>query len=230
MSGTGVTFAFDADAYPLARLAAEALGLTSWDELPQGDPREPQSAAQINAGFRRAGAGIPVESPFIMAFRDFGFEVLMPSVGVPISFTQRPVLRVQIGHSPSISAPHRDVEYTGRFDYVNGWMPLTPTSLATSLRIETDYGSGIYAPRLVPFGEFLLFDGGLLEHWSGENTTPVPRVSIDFRFVLKADCSLRRRLLGSRPVHAIERSQRVFLDNKQAGRDSETKRTRGRVD
>jgi ectoine hydroxylase-related dioxygenase (phytanoyl-CoA dioxygenase family) len=61
--------------------------------------------------------------------------------------------------------------------------------------VETDYGRGDYVPVPVSYGEILLFDGGWLLHGSVPNTTPVTRVSFDFRFAAKR-ADLPNRTLG----------------------------------
>lgn len=197
--GTGVIVAYDTHRFPFAALMCAALGIDSFADLPLGDPEDPDAARRINRRFRRDLAQVPLDSPLLVAYRRFAAEVVGAHFGRPLSHTKRPVLRVQIGRSPSVSAPHRDVDYTERWDYINVWLPMVDVPAETAMRVEAGYATGDFRATPLRYGEALLFDGGALEHFSPANATAAPRVSMDFRFVPRLRSDLADRILGSRP-------------------------------
>jgi len=209
--GAFVIAAYDAGRWPFTEAMCDLLGVTSLDELPIGNASDPLAASNVNREFRRMLASASLDRPFFDVYRSFVSEWITQLFGPRISHTERPVLRVQIAHSPSISAPHRDVDYTARWDYLNAWLPMVDVPAETAIRVESSYGSGVMQPRPVSTGEVLLFDGGALEHFSPANTTSRPRVSMDFRFAPRQASRLMRRLLSARPpeverVHASQAS------------------------
>ncbi len=224
--GAFVIAAYDPVRWPFAEAMCDLLGVTSFDELPVGDPADPAGAMNVNRGFRRELASAPLDGPFFDLYRSLVSGWLAPLFGPWISHTERPVLRVQIAHSPSISAPHRDVDYTARWDYLNAWLPMIDVPAETAIRVESSYASGVMRPHPVRQGEVLLFDGGALKHHSPANTTSRPRVSMDFRFTPRQPSRLMRRLLSARPpeverIHASRapgeaRDRRVVAEDRQA--------------
>lgn len=210
--GAFVIAAYDPVRWPFAEAMCELLGVASLEELPVGDVSDPLVASHVNRDFRRMLASSPLDRPFFDVYRSFVGEWITQLFGSRISHTERPVLRVQIAHSPSISAPHRDVDYTSRWDYLNAWLPMVDVPAETAIRVESSYGSGVMRPHPVRHGEVLLFDGGALEHFSPANTTSRPRVSMDFRFAPRQPSRLMRRLLSARPPEV----ERVHASRTQA--------------
>ncbi len=215
--GTAVTLAYDTGRFPFAPLMCEELGISSFSELPIGDPEDTHAALAVNRGFRRQLEQTPLDGPLLTTFREFMSFVMSPLFGPRISHTQRPVLRIQIGQSPSISAPHRDVDYTRRWDYINGWIPMLDVPADLGLRVETSYGSGDFRSAPLRYGEFLLFDGGALEHYSPSNRTLSPRVSLDFRFTPRQPSALAERLLSARPPDIESRHVNPRTQDTRAG-------------
>lgn len=203
--GAFVIATYDTVRWPFAGAMLDLLGLASFDDLPIGDPVDAQAAHRVNRAYRRSLAQAPLDHAFFDVYRSFAQEWIPSLFGARVPYTERPVLRVQIGRSPSISAPHRDVDYTARWDYLNAWIPMTDVPAETAMRVETSYGSGVMEPHAVRYGEVLLFDGGALEHFSPANTTLRPRVSVDFRFAPRQETALSRRLLSGRPADVQER-------------------------
>jgi len=208
VEGPFVTISYDTARWPFAKVMCTTLGIASFADLPVGVPGQGQEAALINRRLRQELAELPVDAPIRALYQDFARVAMGELFGPRISFTKNPVLRIQIGHSPSISAPHRDVDYTQRWDYVNVWLPAVDVSAERGLQIETSYGSGVMTSHEITYGQALIFDGGALEHFSPENTSALPRVSMDFRFAAEQPSPLIERILGAGPVgRPISKSQ-----------------------
>lgn len=208
VDGPFVTIAYDTCRWPFADALCQALGVASLRDLPQGDPADPRAASDLNQQFRRQLAALPLDAPVMDLYRGFAEVALVILFGSPLSHTQRPVLRVQVAHSPSISAPHRDVDYTERWDYLNVWLPMVDVPAELGLRVESSYGAGTMTARALRYGQALLFDGSALEHFSPANTSDLPRVSMDFRFSPRRRTTLSDRLRSARPegIESVHRA------------------------
>jgi len=147
------------------------------------------------------------DSRFYKLYRRFVHNELAPFFGGRIRYTMHPKCRVHLARTEGVSNWHVDVEYTGRHEQVNAWMPFTDAYDTATLWSETDYCVGDHQPVDVMYGEVLLFDGGYLSHGTVPNRTNVTRVSIDFRFNAKrADLhSPDRGILAGRPSGIWER-------------------------
>lgn len=188
--GAHFTVPYDTEAFPLAALAAAALGVSDLQDLPErvraerpAADRDAPLTYEENLALRAVLAGLPPDHELRVLYRQLISEVVAPRFGGHISHTRSATWRVQMAHSPGVSAWHRDADITGRPDYLTVWVPFVDTEGANTLWVETDYGSGEHAPIPVRHGEILFFDGAMLEHGSVANTTDVTRVSMDFRIV-----------------------------------------------
>lgn len=160
-----------------------------------------------NLALRALMDGLKDDCRFYNVYRAFITEVLAPLFGGSIRFSAHPKFRVHLAETESVSKWHTDVEYTGRHEQVNAWLPFTDAFGTNTLWVESGYGNADYRPVDVMYGEVLLFDGGYLSHGTVPNTTDATRVSIDFRFhstkedLLKPDGGI----LACRPKDYFER-------------------------
>lgn len=214
---------YDPVQFPFAALVLDELGIRSFDDLPSGSGISVAEASRIQRDVRRRFTSISLTSPIITTFQRFMRDVVSLEFAGSLSYARRPVIRIQLAHGPSISGLHRDAEYTGRFDYINGWLPLLATDADTALHVETDYGSGTLAPQPLDHGQVLYFDAGLLLHGSRDNVGDRPRASIDFRFVAKQPGAPARLITGSRPPALVEQAMQAYQRNCQEGTDSATR-------
>ena len=208
---------YDTSQYPFANAMLDALNLRTFADLPDG--AHSSQARENNGRYRKNLRSLALGHPLFELYRTFVSTFVADQFAGVFSFIERPVLRVQLAHSPSISGAHRDAEYTGRLDYVNAWLPMLDVPARSAMQVEMDYGSGILKPVPVAYGQVLFFDGGLLMHGSPPNTTGIPRVSMDFRFVPQKDSALRESLVGMRPpelvaqtLHNFEQSESQLLN------------------
>ncbi len=204
-----VRLPYDTDRFPFARLAARVLGVGTLEELGSRSlaakrSRDPSTvlAASDNLHLRARLAGLLETHPLIALYRQLVREVVAPSFGGWISVTQRPTFRVHLPGTPGVSRWHRDADVTGRLDYINAWVPFIDAAGTTALHVESEYDSEEYLPVDVPYGQVLVFDGGLLSHGSVTNTTDRSRVSLDFRFTPWTDDGgqLPTSVLAARPA------------------------------
>ena len=114
-------------------------------------------------------------------FTSFVDTQISPRLGGIFKCQNPQVFRVQLSGSESISQIHRDRDHGLSPEAVNIWVPLTDTSGANSLWIESAEGAGDFKPVTLRYGEYLQFDGANLAHGSVRNTTEISRVSFDFR-------------------------------------------------
>lgn len=173
---------YDVEQFPFAEMAAAALGVGRLEELPSVRDRGRaglERSLSIRDDLTRAGAGGALRAAYLAFVR----HVIGPRLGGWISHTSRATYRVQLVGAPGVSAWHRDAAVTGRFDYVNAWVPFLDVDGPSTLWVEDGYEGGDHRPVPVRYGEVLVFDGGLLEHGSVTNDGITPRVSMDFRFV-----------------------------------------------
>lgn len=203
---------YDTSEFPFAEVMLETLGISDFSELPSGNDAGIGDPAEVNRHYRQLLKSLPVDHPLGNLYQKFVSNFVARHFGKKISLTQRPVLRVQIAHSPSISGMHRDSEYTGRWDYLNGWLPMLDVSAECALHVETHYGSGVLEPVPLRYGQVLFFDAGMLGHGSPSNDTDQPRVSMDFRFVPKSPSPLQELIVGSRPPELVASAKANFAN------------------
>ena len=201
---------YDTEEFPFAQVMLKTLGLRDFSELPSGKDASVGDPAEVNRHYRQLLKSLPIDNPLGNLYQKFVSDFVARHFGKKISLTQRPVLRVQIAHSPSISGMHRDSEYIGRWDYLNGWLPMLDVPAESALHVETNYGSGVLEPVPLRYGQVLFFDAGMLAHGSPSNETDQPRVSMDFRFVPKSPSTLQELIVGSRPLDLVASAQANF--------------------
>jgi ectoine hydroxylase-related dioxygenase (phytanoyl-CoA dioxygenase family) len=149
---------------------------------------------------------LPDDSRFVRLYHAFMAAVLAPLVGRPLSYSNRPKMRVHFPGTDSVSSMHADVPVTKRPDQINFWMPFTDVSESATLWLESDYGLEDYAPLALRYGQVLIFDGGYLGHGSVANETDVTRISLDMRFSFKgATTRVESIELMNRLVRRLER-------------------------
>lgn len=203
---------YDTVEFPFAQVMLETLGIHDFSELPSGRDSGVVDPAEVNRHYRQLLKSLPIDHPLGNLYQRFVSTFVTSHFGTKISLTQRPVLRVQIAHSPSISGMHRDSEYTGRWDYLNGWLPMLDVPAESALHVETNYGSGVLEPVPLRYGQVLFFDAGMLGHGSPSNDTDQPRVSMDFRFVPKTASPLQELIVGSRPPDLVASAQANYAN------------------
>lgn len=204
---------YDTATYPFAAAMCTALDVTDFSQVPSGANLDAQQAANLNSELRSRLKQLPRSAPIVTLYNRFLREFVHDLFGPRISYTQSPVLRVQVAHSGTISGLHRDAEYTGRWDYINGWLPMVDTPADRALRVETGYGTNEFEPIPLHYGQVLFFDAGMLQHGSPTNTSEHPRVSMDFRFAPTAASSLTEHITGHRPAHLVEATQLTFAQS-----------------
>lgn len=138
-----------------------------------------------NLNARELMQRLPDDSTFLRVYHAFIVAVLAPLIGRPISYSNRPKMRVHFPGTESVSSMHSDVPVTKRTDQINFWLPFTDVADSAALWLESDYGRADYAPVALHYGEVLIFDGGYLNHGSVGNKTAVTRISLDMRFGYK---------------------------------------------
>lgn len=187
-----------------------ALDVTDFSQLPSGANLDAQQASNLNAELRSQLKQLPRNAPIVALYNRFLRQYVRDLFGPRISYTQSPVLRVQVAHSATISGLHRDAEYTGRWDYINGWLPMLNTPADRALRVETGYGTNEFEPIPMEYGQVLFFDAGMLQHGSPTNSSDHPRVSMDFRFAPTAASTLTEHITGHRPAQLVEATQLTY--------------------
>ncbi len=138
-----------------------------------------------NLNIRRLMQNLPLDSLFYKVYQSFMGTVISKLIGYPLSYSQRPKMRVHFPNTPSVSSFHKDVTITKRVDQINLWIPVTDVYDTATLWIESDYETADYSPIPVKYGQALIFDGGYLMHGTKANTTNTTRISFDLRFALK---------------------------------------------
>lgn len=187
---------YDTEKYPFARIFAERViktrDLSRFHEdcLRQKLDGGGQNCItyEDNLATRRLLKRAAQEPWFSKFYRAFVVNIIGPLFGGKLTYTWPPVFRVHMAGSPSISAPHRDTEVTGRHEMIAVWVPFVDTYGDNTLWIEKEYGSRDLAPVEVRYGQALMFDSGYLWHGSVTNTTDVTRFSMDIRVTPKEGC------------------------------------------
>ena len=147
--------------------------------------RQPVLGYRDNMRLRDRLAGSTPDHPLLTLYDKLVREVVAPAFGGHISYNATPTFRVHMAGTPSVSAWHRDVDVTGRLDYLTAWLPFVDTFESNGLWLEQHYGAADYQPIPAAYGEVVIFDGALARHGSQPNRTNVSRVSLDFRFTPK---------------------------------------------
>ncbi len=120
---------------------------------------------------------------FYDVYHAFLRKVIRPLVGEDIYTQVDPNFRVQLPGNRAVGEYHRDRDF-GHRNIINFWLPLTDACGTNGLHIKWEADQPP-RPIPVPLGSFLCFDAENLLHGNEENTTPVTRVSLDFRVIPK---------------------------------------------
>jgi hypothetical protein len=204
---------YDTERFDFHGMIGEVLGVAELSELHEHVLAAKRRAGESttlryedNLALRSKLAAIPDDAPFYALYRRFIAEVIAPLFGGRIGFTSHPTFRVHMAGTIGVSKWHTDAEVTGEPRYITVWVPFMDVSGTNALWVESDYGRGDHAPVAVAHGEALVFDGSCLNHGSVPNRTDVSRVSMDFRFIVRARGDAPPRDLGvlaGRPPHLI---------------------------
>jgi hypothetical protein len=101
---------------------------------------------------------------------------------VTFYYQSPPTLRLQPGPAWASVKPHNDAEYGHQNGELNFWLPLTDRTLTgVDLWCETEFKADDYHPVPAKTGEMISFHGSSCRHYVNANTTPVTRMSMDFR-------------------------------------------------
>jgi hypothetical protein len=181
---------YDTTHYPFAELIAKDVlhvgDLTRYHESflqrQMGLGHRPVIRHEDNMAARGLLKTMDKGSEFYRLYEIFLQDVLAPLFPGGVYFII-PVFRVQMAHSTSISAWHRDVDVTGRSDLITAWIPFMDVSDSNTLWVETEYGKQDYVPVPVRYGQIFIFDSAWLRHGSVPNETEATRVSMDVRMI-----------------------------------------------
>ncbi|HEX3683229.1 MAG TPA: hypothetical protein VHU83_11895 [Bryobacteraceae bacterium] len=210
---TARSLAYDTREFPFAKwLAANLFKVPRLDKLHEQATRFRPAGHAVsvlsyddNLRLRDLMQQLEDKSYFYRLYHRFAVQVIGGEFGGKIAYSNHPKMRVHLAGTPTVSKWHRDVDVTKRPDQINVWLPFTDSFGGNSLWIETDYGRGDYRPVDVRYGQALLFDGGFLEHGTVTNDTNVTRISLDFRFSIRAQTApeVARSFFEGRPAESI---------------------------
>jgi len=99
-----------------------------------------------------------------------------------IIYQSKPTLRVHIPDNMAVGEFHRDRNYNHPAEEINFWVPITQAINTNTIWIESDYDKKDFKPMNLDYGQFLIFDSGLL-HGNKLNIEKKTRVSFDFRII-----------------------------------------------
>lgn len=124
------------------------------------------------------------DSPFMYCYNNFiGSQI---KDGERLIFQKYPTLRISFPNGKSVAAYHVDSEYNHPVEEVNIWLPFTDAHDTNSIYIESEPGKKDYKPQIVAYGEYIMFEGGILSHGNEVNKTGLTRISIDMRVILSS--------------------------------------------
>lgn len=127
---------------------------------------------------------------FIQYIKGFHFD------NRPIIYQSKPTLRVHLPNNKAVGAFHKDREYNHPVDEINFWLPITDTRETSTIWIETELESNEYKPWNLNYGEYLIFDSGLM-HGNKVNNENSTRLSFDFRIIEKSIFSYNAEVKSS---------------------------------
>jgi hypothetical protein len=186
MHHRSILIEYDTARYPFAEiLARDVFGVPRLDRLQEAWARRrgrSRLTYQDNLDLRALMQKLPDGSPFYVLYHRWIANRLAPYYANRISYSAHPKMRVHLAGTGCVSDFHCDADITGRDEQINCYLPFTDVHDGCTLYVETDYGSGEYAPLDLRYGQALLWDGGRLRHGTWFNDTGTTRVSCDFRF------------------------------------------------
>jgi hypothetical protein len=192
---------YDTAKYPLAETVARDVlhvaDLSRYHEhFLQGktaQPGRPLITYQDNMVARERLKTMDPDCEYYRLQRKLMEEVVTPLFDCEVLYI-RPVFRVQMAGSGSVSDWHRDIDVTGQAKMITAWIPFVDTFDTNTLWVEQEYGKADYVPIPVRYGEIFMFDSAWLRHGSVPNQTPFTRVSVDIRVVPLKQVSARSDL------------------------------------
>jgi len=189
MTATFLTFDYDVRAFPFqAVLASRVFRVGRLDQLHQTWRHQTGKAELVyadNLKLRALMQKMPAGSPFYALYHRWIAAFIAPKYGGKVSYSAHPKMRVHLAGTGSVSDFHCDADVTGRDDQINCFLPFTDVHGTCTIWSERAYGSGVYEPLNLRYGQALIWDGGRLKHGSVANTTNLTRVSCDFRFSMQ---------------------------------------------
>lgn len=189
-------FLFNTDCYPLHEILAQTLGVEDLSNLHEHsiqDKRELLSPLLDSTSRRCFHESydkfvtmfcIPLLHSFAM--KEGLLQNTSPTASTKIVYRYQafPCIRVVRPGEASVD-PHCDVADGHSIGNLNFHIPLTPSYGTNSLYTESHVGREDWHPLTAKsVGLGYLFDGARCVHFGMENTTPVTRVSIDFRVAI----------------------------------------------
>ena len=97
-------------------------------------------------------------------------------------YQKKPTLRIMFPKNRSVAQFHRDREYNHPIEEINVWVPVTEAKNSNTLWIESAFEKADFRPVNLKYGEFLIFDSGLM-HGNKINKENKTRLSFDFRVI-----------------------------------------------
>ena len=97
-------------------------------------------------------------------------------------YQSKPTLRIHIPENMAVGEFHRDRNYNHPIEEINFWVPITEAKNTNTIWIESDYDKKDFKPMNLDYGQYLIFDSGLL-HGNKLNSEKKNLVSFDFRII-----------------------------------------------
>ena len=116
-------------------------------------------------------------------WNSFAREHLLPLFEGDVLVQRIPTFRVQLPNNKAVGEFHKDSKYGHTNGALNIFLPLTDTNAYNTIWVETAPGLGDYAPVVLKYGEFALWDGVNHMHGNFKNSSQITRVSIDARLL-----------------------------------------------
>ena len=115
-------------------------------------------------------------------------EIIKPRFGENIVYQELPDIRIHLPKNVAVGDFHKDKTYRDplwaeKVNEINYFVPLTDAYGTNTLWAETEEDKGDYTPFENTYGECVEWNGCNLMHGNKINTTPITRVSFDFRVI-----------------------------------------------
>ena len=122
---------------------------------------------------------------FFKVYKKFIDHLCKSIFNEDLIYQARPTLRCHFVGNLAVGEFHRDREYNHPIEEINIWLPVTEANSSNSIQIETSINSNRFKSIDLNYGEFILFDSGLM-HGNKLNDTGKTRLSFDFRVIPKS--------------------------------------------
>ncbi len=196
---------YDLDTFPLHTALAQLLHLPNLDELhdeldnfdtsPEAHARIVAAKETLLAPLADAEAAAPLNALYEELTRTIVVPHIMEQLEATdqrhrcverVLFAATPTIREQHPSALPTIRPHCDAQYSVPEGALNLWLPLTRANAASaSLWVESEAGSGDFAPLCAELGEIVRFDGRRCVHYTVPNSSGRTRISFDFRVVFE---------------------------------------------